>query len=66
MIASSLWSGPIWSGVSLSADEKWNMIRRYRSDLLKNSDWTQLLDAVFTIEEKQAWQDYRQTLRDIP
>jgi hypothetical protein len=45
---------------------KWNIIRTYRSTLLTQSDWTQLGDAPFTAEQKDAWTLYRQTLRDIP
>ena len=34
-----------------------------RNQLLKQSDWTQLPDA--PVENKEAWQEYRQALRDI-
>jgi hypothetical protein len=32
---------------------------------LASSDWTQLPDVDLTVEQKQAWADYRQQLRDI-
>lgn len=41
-------------------------IRNYRNSLLSNSDWTQLIDAPLTEEQKNAWQQYRQELRDFP
>lgn len=37
-----------------------------RNMKLAASDWTQLPDSPFTAEEKQAWADYRQALRDMP
>ena len=39
------------------------MIRDKRSKLLSDSDWTQVADAPV---DKQAWQAYRQALRDLP
>jgi len=44
----------------------WDDIRKERDALLAKCDWTQLADAALTIEEKAAWSDYRQALRDIP
>lgn len=40
--------------------------RRYRNELLKNSDWTQALDIPFSQTERDMWIQYRQYLRDIP
>lgn len=37
-----------------------------RDGLLIQSDYTQLPDAPFTAEQKQAWAVYRQQLRDLP
>lgn len=37
-----------------------------RNMKLAASDWTQLPDSPFTAEQKQAWADYRQALRDMP
>ena len=45
---------------------KENAIRTIRNQLLASSDWTQLPDAVLNQTERTAWQDYRQSLRDIP
>ena len=53
-------------GIEISTETKWAIIRRHRVELLTQSDWTQLPDAVLTVAEKSAWQDYRQSLRDIP
>ena len=45
-----------------SADE----VRARRNHLLSETDWTQLQDAPFNVEEKEAISKYRQSLRDIP
>lgn len=39
-------------------------IENDRLGLLWGSDWTQLPDAPLTAEQKQAWAEYRQELRD--
>jgi len=44
---------------------KWNLVLNYRNQLLLESDWTQLVDVPLTAAEKELWQAYRQTLRDI-
>lgn len=41
-------------------------IRALRSDLLFDSDWTQMPDSPLTAEQKTEWQLYRQKLRDLP
>ena len=41
-------------------------IRLDRNTLLAKSDWTQMPDSPLTQEQKQAWADYRQALRDLP
>jgi hypothetical protein len=41
----------------------WNDIRMQRNSLLLGSDWTQLPDV--RIANKEAWENYRQQLRDI-
>ena len=38
-------------------------IREKRNDLLKQSDWTQVIDAPV---DQEAWATYRQALRDLP
>ena len=50
----------------MSDGKKWIYITAYRNLILSQSDWTQLPDVVLTEAERTAWQDYRQTLRDIP
>ena len=37
-----------------------------RTQLLADSDWTQLLDAPLTPAKQSEWATYRQALRDIP
>jgi hypothetical protein len=41
-------------------------LRRIRNRLLRESDWTQLMDSPLAEEKKQAWAVYRQLLRDLP
>jgi hypothetical protein len=65
MNASDIWN-LVEDESSLVAETKWVLIRRVRDELLSRCDWTQLPDATLSIEEKQAWSDYRQELRDIP
>lgn len=47
-------------------DEKWAAVRNIRNELLLETEWTQRPDAVLSLDEKTAWQDYCQALRDIP
>ena len=44
----------------------WYPIREERDRLLSACDWTQTNDVPLTAEQKAAWADYRQALRDIP
>lgn len=44
---------------------EWGNVRSRRNIELEESDWTQLVDAPFTAEQKESWKTYRQTLRDI-
>lgn len=41
-------------------------VRSTRDGLLRDSDWTQMLDSPLSEESKTAWQTYRQALRDVP
>ena len=43
-----------------------DLIRQRRNALLKESDWTQLADVALTADQKTAWAQYRQQLRDLP
>ena len=47
-------------------DEKWSVVRAYLVSLLSKTDWTQVSDVALTIDEKAAWADYRQAIRNIP
>lgn len=40
-------------------------VRNQRNSLLRQSDWTQTIDAPLTQSEQLQWQTYRQALRDI-
>lgn len=40
-------------------------VRSQRASLLASCDWTQLADANLSAEAKEAWRQYRQSLRDI-
>lgn len=44
----------------------WQEFRKIRNYKLSESDWTQLSDAPITEDQKNAWQVYRQALRDLP
>jgi|DEB0MinimDraft_6_1074348.scaffolds.fasta_scaffold33437_3 hypothetical protein len=48
-----------------SPDAEANM-RAQRDRFLADSDWTQMPDSPLTVEQRQAWADYRQALRDAP
>lgn len=41
-------------------------VRARRDLLLRECDWTQLEDSPLSPEDKEAWADYRQLLRDLP
>jgi hypothetical protein len=41
---------------------QWQVIRTQRNQMLKDTDWTQVLDSPV---DKAAWATYRQALRDI-
>lgn len=43
--------------------EKWQDVRKIRTLLLEQTDWTQLNDVAQSVKEK--WATYRQALRDI-
>jgi hypothetical protein len=47
-------------------DEKLASIRLQRDYLLKQTDWTALNDVPLSPEEKTAYENYRQQLRDFP
>jgi len=45
---------------------KWAYIRYWRQGMLIWSDWTALRDVTLSESEQQAWQVFRQALRDLP
>ena len=49
-----------------AAKDYWGELRDIRDWKLLNCDWTQLPNAPLTESEKQAWEVYRQALRDLP
>jgi hypothetical protein len=66
MEARNLWQFLHLSELEMPDENKWNLIRSYRNDLLTRCDWTQLPDNTLTDEERLQWTVYRQTLRDLP
>ncbi len=44
----------------------WIVFRQQRDAKLAACDWTQMSDAPLNAQDKQAWRDYRQELRDLP
>lgn len=50
----------------IRAQEALEALRRERNIKLAMSDWTQIPDAPLTNEQKGAWREYRQALRDLP
>ena len=65
--------GPVISGDELDAlwpsvhdAAAWDAVRTDRDARLTACDWTQMPDSPLDADSKQAWADYRQTLRDIP
>tara|TARA_R110000823_G_scaffold31948_3_gene90341 strand:+ start:247 stop:627 length:381 start_codon:yes stop_codon:yes gene_type:complete len=48
------------------SNEAWVNYRNERGILLAVSDWTQMADSPLSTVEKEAWQTYRQSLRDLP
>lgn len=41
------------------------MAVKHRNKALIDSDWTQMPDSPLTTEQKAAWAEYRQALRDV-
>lgn len=44
----------------------WEEVRTERDRLLAECDWTQVVDAPLSENEKELWAAYRQLLRDLP
>lgn len=43
-----------------------NELKAMRNFKLKDTDWTQLVDAPISVEKKAEYATYRQALRDLP
>lgn len=55
-----------WKVFTIDRDYFMNTMIRFRRDAeLRDTDWTQTLDAPLTAEKKQQWAQYRQQLRDM-
>ncbi|EGR2303077.1 hypothetical protein D0814_23240 [Vibrio parahaemolyticus] len=50
----------------IDMENKWEQIRINRLVKLKETDWTQMLDAPLSDESKAEFVAYRKSLRDIP
>ena len=50
----------------ITCDELASDIRRKRDDLLRDTDWTQLLDCRLGNDKITSYAEYRQLLRDVP
>ncbi len=61
-VVSNATAQEIANRVAQKADE----VREERNKLIKQSDWTMLVDAPFSDTKKAEWVAYRQSLRDIP
>lgn len=59
-------SAPVSNVAEPTAEQQEMQVRVQRNSLLTLCDWTQLPDAPLTAEQKQAWAEYRQALRDVP
>jgi uncharacterized protein YutE (UPF0331/DUF86 family) len=44
---------------------KWEAIRQFRVEILRDCDWTHIGDSQLPASIKNEWKDYRQALRDI-
>lgn len=50
---------------TIQSQRRRNNIRSQRDARLAGSDWTQLPDVALTEQQRQAWAQYRQQLRDL-
>jgi hypothetical protein len=47
-------------------EQKFSELRKTRTTLLAECDWTQVNDSPMSSEKKAVWAQYRQALRDLP
>jgi hypothetical protein len=66
-IARYRWTTTVKTGEALAQAirDKWVLIRLERTEMLGNSDFTQVADAPITAEKRAEWVAYRQALRDL-
>ena len=58
----------VWNWTIITLDQNYliNKFIRFRRDAeLRDTDWTHVSDAPLTVEQKQQWAQYRQSLRDL-
>jgi C4-type Zn-finger protein len=53
------------SEITERINQKWEEIRDHRNTLLKDSDWTVLVDSPLSGSVLENWKTYRQELRDV-
>ena len=51
--------------INNNKNSQWANIRSSRNNMLRETDWTGLVDSPLTLEQKNLWAVYRQALRDI-
>ena len=52
--------------VAKTKADRMAQFRKRRDERLAECDWTQLADSPLSAEQRAAWADYRQALRDVP
>ena len=66
----SVWKNGEWvqspNHVAIAKGAVQKKLRSARTQLLWDSDWTQMLDSPLTDAKKLEWSTYRQELRDLP
>jgi hypothetical protein len=59
-------AGMVWNSDDEIWVADWAAIRKKRNTLLLASDHTQLVDSPVSSEQRTAWAEYRQELRNLP
>jgi len=47
-------------------ENQFTSLRRYRDQIISNSDWVLVPDSPLPVGIQSAWREYRQNLRDLP
>jgi hypothetical protein len=50
---------------SITDEQWWSIAKWWKNALLNESDWSQVSDNSLSEEQRAAWREYRQELRDI-